>query len=81
MTTSSASVFNKIPYKKIMENTSGETRKVGTPNLKWIDGVAQYTTYLKIRNWSFAKNGDGWPRILREPALGFGADYDDMYQS
>ena len=40
-------------------------RRVGRPNLRWMDGVMRDAERLGVRNWrSRAKDRDGWRRLL-----------------
>jgi hypothetical protein len=40
-------------------------RRVGRPNLRWMDGVMRDAERLGVRNWrNKAKDRDGWRRLL-----------------
>ena len=40
-------------------------RRVGRPNLRWMDGVMRDADRLGVRNWkSKAKDRDGWRQLL-----------------
>jgi hypothetical protein len=40
-------------------------RRVGRPNLRWMDGVMRDAEMLGVRNWrSKAKDRVGWRRLL-----------------
>jgi hypothetical protein len=43
----------------------GGRRRVGRPNLRWMDGVMRDAERLGVRNWrSKAKDRVGWRRLL-----------------
>jgi len=51
--------------KKITLGKPEGRRRVGRPNLRWMDGVMKDAERLGVRNWkSKAKNRDGWRRLL-----------------
>ena len=58
-------------------------RKVrGRSNVRWMDGVSQNTSYLKVRNWwSVAGDRDNWRRNLKDTRTCFGLlrRYDDYF--
>jgi hypothetical protein len=54
-----------LPCKKITLDRREGRRRVGRPNLRWMDGVMRDAERLGVRNWmSKAKDRDGWTRIL-----------------
>ena len=51
--------------KKITLDKQEGRRRVGRPNLGWMDGVMRDAEKLGVRNWnSKAKDRDGWRRLL-----------------
>jgi hypothetical protein len=56
---------DKLPCKKITLYKPEGRRRVGRPNLRWMDGVMRDAERLGIRNWKIkARNRDGWRLIL-----------------
>jgi hypothetical protein len=56
---------NHLPYKKITLDKPEGRRRVGRPNLRWMDGVMSDAERLGVRNWkSKAKDKDDWRRLL-----------------
>jgi hypothetical protein len=56
---------DNLPCKKITLDKLEGRRRVGRPNLKWMDGVMRDAERLEIRNWrSKDKDRDGWRRLL-----------------
>jgi hypothetical protein len=54
-----------LPYKKITLDKPEGRRRVGRPNLRWMDGVMGDAERLGVRNWrSKAKDRDGWRQLL-----------------
>jgi hypothetical protein len=53
------------PSKKITFDKPEGRRRVGRPNLKWIDGVTRDAERLGVGNWRIkARDRDGWWRFL-----------------
>ena len=51
--------------KKITLDKPDGRRRVGRPNLRWMDGVMRDAEGLGVRNWkNKAKDRDGWRRLL-----------------
>ena len=58
-------VQDNLPCKKITLGKPEGRRRVGRPNLRWIDGVMRDAEKLGVRNWRIKdKDRDGWRRIL-----------------
>ena len=56
---------DNLPCKKITLDKPEGIRRVGRPNLRWMDGVMRDAERLGVRNWrSKAKDRDGWRRLL-----------------
>jgi len=56
---------DNLPCKKITLDKPDGRRRVGRPNLRWMDGVMRNAERLGVRNWkSKAKDRDGWRRLL-----------------
>jgi len=56
---------DNLPCKKITLDKPEGRRRVGRPNLRWMDGVMRDAERLGIRNWRIkAKERDGWRRLL-----------------
>jgi len=56
---------DNLPCKKITLDKQEGRRRVGRPNLRWMDGVIRDAERLGVRNWkSKAKDRDGWRRLL-----------------
>jgi hypothetical protein len=56
---------DNLPCKKITLDKPVGRRRVGRPNLGWMDGVMRDAERLGIRNWRLkARERDGWRRIL-----------------
>jgi len=56
---------DNLPCKKITLDKPEGRRRVGRPNLRWMDGVMRDEERLGVRNWkSKAKDRDGWRRLL-----------------
>jgi hypothetical protein len=56
---------NNLPCKKITSDKPEGRRRVGRPNLRWMDGVMRDAERLGVRNWkSKVKDRDGWRRLL-----------------
>jgi len=52
---------DNLPCKKITLNKPEGRRRVGRPNLRWMDGVMRDADLLGVRNWkSKAKDRDDW---------------------
>jgi hypothetical protein len=52
---------DNLPCKKIILGKPEGRRRVGKPNLGWMDGVMRDVERLGVRNWeSKAKDRDGW---------------------
>ena len=50
-----------------MESKFEGRRKAGRPVLRWIDGVLEDLSRLRVKGWwNVAKDRDAWRRILRE---------------
>jgi len=59
-----------LPCKKITLDKLEGRRRVGRPNLSWMDGVMSDAERLGIRNWkSKAKDRDGWRRLLESAKI------------
>ena len=55
---------DNLPCKKITLDKSEGRRRVGRPNLRWMDGVVRDAERLGVGNWkSKAKDRDGWRRL------------------
>jgi len=58
-------IQDNLPCKKITLDKPEDRRRVGRPNLSWMDGVMRDAERLGVRNWRIeAKDRDGWRRIL-----------------
>jgi len=56
---------DNMPCKKITLDKPEGRRRVGSPNLRWMDGVMWDAKRLGVRNWRIkAKGRDGWRRLL-----------------
>jgi hypothetical protein len=56
---------DNLQCKKITLDKPEGRRRVGRPNIRWMDGVMRDVERLGVRNWkSKAKDGDGWRRLL-----------------
>jgi hypothetical protein len=56
---------DNLPCKKITLDKPEGRRRVGRPNLRWMDGVMRDAERLGVRNWkSKGKDRDGWRRLL-----------------
>ena len=56
---------DNLPCKKITLDKPEGRRRVGRPNLRWMDGVMRDAERLGVRNWkSKAKDRDGSRRLL-----------------
>jgi len=60
---------DNLPCKKITLDKQEGRRRVGRPNLRWMDGwmdgVMRDAERLGVRHWrSKAKDRDGWRRLL-----------------
>ena len=56
---------DNLPYKKIILDKPESRRRVGRPNLRWMDGVMRAAEWLGVRNWRIkAKDRDRWRRHL-----------------
>ena len=56
---------DNLPCKKITLDKPEGRRRVGRPNLRWMDGVMRDAERLGVRNWRIkAKDRDGWRRRL-----------------
>jgi hypothetical protein len=56
---------DNLPCKKITLDKPDDRRRVGRPNLRWMDGVMRDAERLGVRNWkSKVKDRDGWRRLL-----------------
>jgi len=56
---------DNLHYKKIALDKPEDRRRVGMPNLRWIDGVVRDAERLGVRNWRIkAKDRDGCRRLL-----------------
>jgi len=54
-----------LPCKKITLYKAEGRKRVGRPNLRWMDGAMRDAEMLGVRNWkSKVKNRDGWRRLL-----------------
>jgi hypothetical protein len=56
---------DNLPCKKITLDEPEGRRKVGRPNLRWMDGVTKDSESLGVRDWRIkARDRDGWRRLL-----------------
>ena len=56
---------DNLPCKKIARDKPEGRRRVGKPNLGWMDEVMRDAERLGVRNWWIkAKDRDGWRRLL-----------------
>jgi hypothetical protein len=56
---------DNIPCKKITLDKPEGRRRVGRPNLRWMNGVTKDAERLGVRNWRIkARDRDGWRRLL-----------------
>jgi hypothetical protein len=56
---------DNLPCKKITMDKPEGRRRVGRPNLRWMDGVMKDAERLGIRNWRIkARDRDVWMRLL-----------------
>jgi len=56
---------DNLPCKKITLDKPEGRRRVGRPNLRWMDGVIRDAERLAVRNWRIkATDRDGWRRLL-----------------
>jgi len=56
---------DNLPSKKITLDKPEGRRRVGRPNLRWMDGVMRDAESLGVRNWRIkAKDRYGWRRLL-----------------
>jgi hypothetical protein len=54
-----------LPCKEITLDKPEGRRRVGRPNLRWMDGVTRDAERLGVRNWRIkAMDRDGWRRFL-----------------
>jgi hypothetical protein len=54
-----------LPCKKITLDEPEGRRRVGRPNLRWMERVMRDAERLAVRNWRMsAKDRDGWRRLL-----------------
>jgi hypothetical protein len=54
-----------LPCKKITLDKPEGRRRVGRPNLRWLDGVTKDAERLGVRNWRIkARDRDVWRRLL-----------------
>ena len=61
---------DNLPYKKITLDKPVGRRRVGRPNLRWMDGVMRDAERLGVRNWRIkAKDRDGWRRLLESAKI------------
>jgi hypothetical protein len=56
---------DNLPCKKITLDKPEGRRRVGRPNLRWMDGVTRGAERLGVRNWRIkARDRDVWKRLL-----------------
>jgi len=56
---------DNLPCTKITLDKPEGRRRVGRPNLRWMDGVMRDAERLGVRNWRIkTKDIDGWRRLL-----------------
>jgi len=56
---------DNLSCKKITLDKPEGRRRVGRPNLRWMDGVMRDAERLEVGNWKIkAKDRDGWRRLL-----------------
>ena len=56
---------DNLPCKKITLDKPEGRRRLGRPNLRWMDGVMSDAERLGVRNWRIkARDRDGWRRLL-----------------
>jgi hypothetical protein len=54
-----------LPCKKVTLDKPEGRRRVGRPNLRWMDGVMKDAERLRVRNWRIkARDRDVWRRLL-----------------
>ena len=59
-------MHDNLPSRKITLGTLEGRRRVGRPNLRWMDGVKRDAEGLGIRNWrAKVMDRDGW-RLVNE---------------
>jgi hypothetical protein len=58
-------IQNNLPCKKITLDKAEGRRRVGRPNLRWMDGVTKDAERFGVRNWRIkARDRDVWRRLL-----------------
>jgi hypothetical protein len=56
---------DNLPCKKITLDKPEGRRRVGRPNLRWMDGVMRDAERLGVGNWRIkVRDRDGWRRLL-----------------
>jgi hypothetical protein len=56
---------DNLPCKKITLDEQKDRRRVGRPNLSWMDGVTKDAERLGVRNWRIkARDRNVWRRLL-----------------
>jgi hypothetical protein len=72
-------------YKRNVFNTKLDgIRRVGTPKMRWKDGVDQDMRILKVKNWKkVTLDRDEWAKLLKKvgPTKGCRANGDDDDES
>jgi len=64
---------DKLPCKQITLDKPEDRRRVGRPNLRWMDGVMRVAERLGVRNWrSKAKDRNGRRRLLESARTLYG---------
>jgi hypothetical protein len=59
------STKDNLPCKKITVDKLEGRRRVGRPNLRWMDGGTKDAERLGVRNWRIkARDRDVWRRLL-----------------
>jgi hypothetical protein len=60
-----ARMQDNLSCRKITLGTPDDRRRVGRPNLRWMDGVKRDAERLGIRNWrTKAMDRDGWSLVI-----------------
>jgi hypothetical protein len=69
---------DNLACKKITVDKTEGRRRLGRPNLRWMDGVTKNAERLGVRNWRIkARDRDGWRRYLSRPRPCMGCAWVD----